>query len=286
MGIRFRCPNGHKIHVKTYLAGKRGICPECGLKVPIPPQSDPEFADKPRKKRSVQAHPQPGLPSGSAVARPAPRHPGPEARSPVASRARRRTPTAPPLRNSSDGRPTRTPGEPRRRRRLLTRSPAHLTPSGLSVPRTGGQFGPAPGHVLREWIAEGRVTPDSYVWREGWPGVAIRPKRRSADWGRPATGAEPIPTIVTQAAPTSTSELVSAAEVEPHDVHGRRSVGAGLRRPFCGAGVRRTIHEVGDRFRTTDGRRIGARRDPAMTVGEIHSYSKLLRQAAAGSDQR
>lgn len=36
MGIRFFCANGHKIHVKEFLAGKRGICPECGVKVDIP----------------------------------------------------------------------------------------------------------------------------------------------------------------------------------------------------------------------------------------------------------
>jgi hypothetical protein len=36
MGIKFRCPNGHKLNVKTFLAGKRGICPHCGVKVQIP----------------------------------------------------------------------------------------------------------------------------------------------------------------------------------------------------------------------------------------------------------
>ena len=36
MGIRFTCPNGHKLHVKTFLAGKRGICPACQSKVQIP----------------------------------------------------------------------------------------------------------------------------------------------------------------------------------------------------------------------------------------------------------
>jgi hypothetical protein len=36
MGIRFSCPNGHKLNVKEHLAGKRGICPECGVRVVIP----------------------------------------------------------------------------------------------------------------------------------------------------------------------------------------------------------------------------------------------------------
>ena len=36
MGIRFTCPNGHQLHVKEFLAGKRGICPECDAKFVIP----------------------------------------------------------------------------------------------------------------------------------------------------------------------------------------------------------------------------------------------------------
>lgn len=36
MGIRFFCPNGHKLNVKGHLAGKRAICPQCGSKVIVP----------------------------------------------------------------------------------------------------------------------------------------------------------------------------------------------------------------------------------------------------------
>jgi hypothetical protein len=36
MGIRLTCPNGHKLHVKAFLAGKRGICPHCGISFLIP----------------------------------------------------------------------------------------------------------------------------------------------------------------------------------------------------------------------------------------------------------
>ncbi|MGD9634015.1 MAG: DUF4339 domain-containing protein [Pirellulales bacterium] len=39
MGIRFLCPNGHKLNVKAELAGKRGSCPECGAKLTIPAAS-------------------------------------------------------------------------------------------------------------------------------------------------------------------------------------------------------------------------------------------------------
>ncbi len=36
MGIRFECPNGHRLHVKAFLAGKRGICPECDARFIVP----------------------------------------------------------------------------------------------------------------------------------------------------------------------------------------------------------------------------------------------------------
>src|SRR5262245_20493797 len=36
MGIRLVCPQGHKLHVKSFLAGKRAICPHCGEKVLVP----------------------------------------------------------------------------------------------------------------------------------------------------------------------------------------------------------------------------------------------------------
>jgi hypothetical protein len=38
MGIRLQCPNGHKVHVKAFLAGKRAVCPQCGARFQIPPE--------------------------------------------------------------------------------------------------------------------------------------------------------------------------------------------------------------------------------------------------------
>jgi hypothetical protein len=46
MGIRFACPNGHNLNVKEHLAGKRGICPNCGAKfvIPTPEPASPAVA--------------------------------------------------------------------------------------------------------------------------------------------------------------------------------------------------------------------------------------------------
>src|SRR5262245_21532760 len=45
MGIKFHCPQGHRLNVKAFLAGKKGICPKCGTKVRIPLVSEPALAD-------------------------------------------------------------------------------------------------------------------------------------------------------------------------------------------------------------------------------------------------
>ena len=44
MGIRCYCPNGHKLNLKSHLAGQRGICPECGARFIIPATASSENA--------------------------------------------------------------------------------------------------------------------------------------------------------------------------------------------------------------------------------------------------
>jgi hypothetical protein len=51
MGIRFFCPQGHRLNVKSFLAGKRGVCPDCGASVNIPMQSDARAASKKRRAK-------------------------------------------------------------------------------------------------------------------------------------------------------------------------------------------------------------------------------------------
>ena len=53
MGIRFFCPNGHRLHVKSFLAGKRGVCPDCGMGVDIPLKSDERALGK--KKAAAES---------------------------------------------------------------------------------------------------------------------------------------------------------------------------------------------------------------------------------------
>jgi hypothetical protein len=215
MGIKFRCPNGHKLNVKTFLAGKRGVCPDCGATFRIPEEpggSDIQAAPLVSAKGSNGAAPSPPQPVPETVAlgttRPAPSPaPAPVAPSPVAQAAVvpavvavAPVPTAMPV---SSGIPL--PTSPAMMPATVAAPgvvpatypgaiPAGSVPAG-SIPRppvppgmpsagdpiadapaaiwyvrppSGGQYGPARGDIMRKWIAEGRVSGDSLVWREGW----------------------------------------------------------------------------------------------------------------------
>lgn len=129
MGVRFQCPQGHNLHVKVELAGKRGLCPECGVKFVVPAFSGERVAacvDDPSAASGVAQSA-----NGSAVL-------------PGAMGAQ------------------------------LVGGAAKPQAAGEGVawyvrPAAGGQFGPAPSEVFQQWIGEGRVAADSWVWRTGWP---------------------------------------------------------------------------------------------------------------------
>jgi hypothetical protein len=160
MGIRFRCPNGHKLHVKAFLAGMRGVCPDCGIKVAIPLTSDAEF------DREI-AEPKParmgGRPADHGALPSLPR---------IDVRGNRRSESL------ADGSATvaTTTSPPQVMARAAGESPESSADPVSAAPQaqwfvrppTGGQFGPANGALLKTWLAEGRITADSYLWRQGW----------------------------------------------------------------------------------------------------------------------
>ena len=55
MGIRFYCPNGHKLNVKEFQAGRRGICPFCGARIQIPTQSTRPSSKSAGRQGAAQA---------------------------------------------------------------------------------------------------------------------------------------------------------------------------------------------------------------------------------------
>jgi hypothetical protein len=150
MGIRFYCPNGHKLNVKSYLAGKRGICPDCGAKVLIP--------DTEANGANAGPHvPQMAAPTAASSS------PDQPQAIPVSALPLASTGQVP----GADADISVTTDQPQD---IQVVDPIEENPTAVWYVRlaTGNQYGPAAGDVFREWIAEGRVTPESLVWREGW----------------------------------------------------------------------------------------------------------------------
>jgi hypothetical protein len=138
MGIKFSCPNGHKLNVKTFLAGKRAICPKCGVRVIVPAvsESDPAAGSSTDSSLTTSqtieivvdetaAHLQASPPT--LVATTEPQKPAPVD--------------------------------------AIAEAPGAVW---YVRPATGGQFGPASADVMRSWLDDGRVSSTSLVWRAGW----------------------------------------------------------------------------------------------------------------------
>jgi hypothetical protein len=56
MGIIAHCPNRHRVKVKDQLAGRKGICPECGARFRIPASG--ETALSPSASPPIAGHAQ------------------------------------------------------------------------------------------------------------------------------------------------------------------------------------------------------------------------------------
>ena len=134
MGIKFHCPKGHKLNVKAFLAGKKGVCPKCGAKVMIPTVSEGGEEDSELDEHDPTAARGDHGGNGAAAAA---LHVAPKL-TPVAT----------------------GPADP------ISEAP---TAVWYVRPPNGMQYGPARGDVMRQWLLEGRVSGDSLVWREGWP---------------------------------------------------------------------------------------------------------------------
>lgn len=198
MGIKFKCPAcSKKINVKTYLAGKKGICPYCNAKVDIPAQSDPGRANDPDE--GLEGHGAPPAGPGVSVSAPAGSAPPPSdalADAPT-------TITKMPDQDEQAEQPDQPLMPPSRKSGVASAEEAAAVapqaaapaaaaaPAPASVPAgapgvsdpfsdapdatwylrlaSGDQYGPAKAPEMKQWLDENRVTPDSLVWRDDWP---------------------------------------------------------------------------------------------------------------------
>ncbi len=141
MGIKFLCPNGHKLHVKSFLSGKRAICPKCGERVVVPAEST----------SGSPTNLQRGDDSGSTSSAEPDESMLLDVSQSVATSA-----AAPAIAQPAASSPASDP---------IAESPSAVW---YVRPPSGGQFGPASGEIMRGWINDGRVGASSLVWRAGW----------------------------------------------------------------------------------------------------------------------
>jgi hypothetical protein len=188
MGIRFYCPLGHKLNVKEFQAGRRGICPFCGEKILIPTQSSRPSSHEERLARRAGAMALATAVSSSISTVPPPAdHPDSYPLAPVAETLEPAPVQDPDIPGNvavvadhaenaaANGAPGSESSNAPPAAGVFTEEPAQ-TPDALNAanviwyvrPPTGGQFGPATTEILRNWLAEGRISTDTLVWREGW----------------------------------------------------------------------------------------------------------------------
>ena len=194
MGIKFLCPNGHKLNVKSFLAGKRALCPKCGARVIVPLATTGTDSDVAGGSTILTSDDM-----SAAGIPPAESSPGPAA-------------------PKSSGVATTTGTQPLAA--VVPADPIAEAPSAVWYvrPASGGQFGPASGDIMRAWLQEGRVGASSLVWRAGWSdwraAVATFPQLASAP-AAPSASVATVPSAASAngAAPVTAVEVPIAASV-------------------------------------------------------------------------
>ncbi|GAB5401900.1 MAG: hypothetical protein Aurels2KO_01310 [Aureliella sp.] len=180
VGIRFACHNcQHALHVKDFQAGRRGKCPECKTVFQIP------SADAPLS-----------IPVESATAAVAK---SPAVDPSVAGESQHAVAESP----ASEGAPASpeaSPASPQSAARAEQQPEQSSSAAWYLRISDGQQFGPVDEPTLMQWLSEGRVTQESYVWRDGWPDWTPAPQAFPAQFAS-APPVAPAPGDVPPATP-------------------------------------------------------------------------------------
>ena len=210
MGVRFACHGcGKALNIKTELAGKRGKCPKCNIRFRIP-KSDQDFSIPLQKDAATAAVSNAGERSevsnqGQNIA--------------DSSVAAATVTTDDRLPSSSESAShSQAPAAAPQPTEPQSTEP---TPSNIGMeedfnpldehgvlwyvrPPTGGRYGPADGPTVTGWATEGRITPDTLLWREGWPQWRecreVLPEQYLPETSKPSGSQSPQPTAEQPAA--------------------------------------------------------------------------------------
>ncbi len=174
MGIRFVCHLcSFALHVKDFQAGKRGKCPNCNGSFRIP-DTDASYSsaladssENPAVAKIRDAFSKVVKTKTSKLAKKSSGsisitlEPNATATSEVGMEPKVASDVSANMPSNAVSKPT---------------GPTMAMPAVLANavdakwfvrPPSGGQFGPAPSQMLMNWIAESRVTADSFLWRDG-----------------------------------------------------------------------------------------------------------------------
>lgn len=180
MGIRAICPNGHELHLKSFLAGKKGICPKCGAKFRIPDGGDDDDSPTPGAATAAKVAPATVTPATVAARAPAATRPlakpglggafeepiddllhgGADAESMLTS-----TRVEKPASQPTATRVVAPKSSPQPAAVVLSEAPEAAWYMQLAK---GERFGPTKAPEMQSWLEQGRVPVDALVWRQGW----------------------------------------------------------------------------------------------------------------------
>ncbi|MDA0658186.1 MAG: DUF4339 domain-containing protein [Planctomycetota bacterium] len=190
MGIKCFCPHGHPLNVKSHLAGKRGVCPTCGVKFRIPEASGSGVPSVSVAGSGKKAADPPEFEEFKTDI--------PHATSNVAS---------PPNVNLA----ARDEGLGKGNSEPVAAS----KPAIWYVKTRDGQYGPTYEAAVQEWVADGRIVLGNWLWRDGWEQWRPAESVFSQLLPPPANSTSPGAALPLDAAPMAAAPMVAAPIVAP-----------------------------------------------------------------------
>ncbi|GAB5512636.1 DUF4339 domain-containing protein [Rhodopirellula baltica] len=179
MGVRFACHAcGKRLNIKNELAGRQGVCPACSVRFRIPTEDRPQSIAI--EEESSGSHPAevPDEQDPTDVLDSSDQPPSVDAADSSSSASTyaatasggsttiERPKVEKKARPKSEKRPADpATAEPTKPEEILGDS----TAVWYVRPPSGGQYGPADGPTMKQWISEGRIADSAMLWRDGWP---------------------------------------------------------------------------------------------------------------------
>lgn len=171
MGIRFFCPNGHRLNVRAELAGEIGFCPKCQVRMLIPLESMRKSGERfvEGVSRTAEERPKNDEDGGRLPDENRPGRDEPVEAKPVVNETGTNYSTEPPVEEIIRQVAVADPAE----RKANSAGGAADETSDVSnalwmVNVNGQEYGPATIEVVHSWINEFRIGPKTLVWRQGW----------------------------------------------------------------------------------------------------------------------